>query len=75
MSFEVLRQWWLPIDFEDWVTRQQTPPAAVTQLEECLDQAPLALQQSLVMARAPQRTFQLWAALMRGVPVSASSSL
>ncbi|MBD2096685.1 hypothetical protein H6F90_16250 [Trichocoleus sp. FACHB-591] len=57
------------------MTRQQTPPAAVTQLEECLDHAPLAVQQSLVMTRAPRRTFQRWAALMRGVPVPASSPL
>ncbi|MEP0873953.1 class I SAM-dependent methyltransferase [Trichocoleus desertorum AS-A10] len=73
MNFEVLQQWRLPIDFADWVRRQQTPPMAVTQLEECLDGAPLVVQQSLVMTRAPQRTFQLWAALMRGVPVPASS--
>ncbi|MBD2123257.1 class I SAM-dependent methyltransferase [Trichocoleus sp. FACHB-262] len=75
MSFEALRQWRLPIDFEDWVTRQQTPPAAVIQLEECLDDAPLAVQQSLVITQAPQRTFQLWAALRRGVPVPNSSPL
>ncbi|MBW4489375.1 MAG: methyltransferase domain-containing protein [Trichocoleus desertorum ATA4-8-CV12] len=75
MSLELLQQWRLPIDFEDWVSRQQTSPTAVTQLEELLDHAPLALQQSLAMTRAPQRTFQLWAALMRGVPVSASSPL
>ncbi|MBW4489474.1 MAG: methyltransferase domain-containing protein [Trichocoleus desertorum ATA4-8-CV12] len=75
MNFEVLKQWRLPIDFEDWVTRQQTPPAAVIQLEECLDHAPLSVQQALVMTRAPQRTFQLWAALMRGVPIPDSSSV
>ena len=74
MNFEVLKQWRLPIDFEDWVTRQQTPAVAVTQLEEWLDHAPLSVQQSLVMTQEP-RTFQLWAALMRGVPISASSPL
>jgi ubiquinone/menaquinone biosynthesis C-methylase UbiE len=69
MSFNLLHQWRLPIDFEDWTTRQQTPLPVVEELKGLLDSAPKPIQTSLQLENQPRRAFQLWAALMKGVPV------
>jgi ubiquinone/menaquinone biosynthesis C-methylase UbiE len=66
MAFNLMKQWRLPIDFTDWVTRQQTPPAQIRALEICLDHADPDIQAALQITAPPQRTFQLWAALVQG---------
>ena len=69
MSFSSLNQWRLPIDFEDWTTRQQTPSSVVEELKSLLDSASEPIKTALQLEKQPRQAFQLWAALMRGVPV------
>ncbi len=66
MPLEVVSQWDLPIDFADWVARQQTPPDAIAQLEALLDSAPRAVQSAFSIVKSPQRSFHLWAVLLLG---------
>ena len=66
MPLAAIAEWEVPVDFADWTARQQTPPAAVARLEALLDSAPPAAQSAFSIVRSPQRSFQLWAALLRG---------
>lgn len=67
MPLKVIAEWKVPVDFADWTARQQTPPAAVAELETLLDSAPPAAQSAFSIVRSPQRSFQLWSALLRGL--------
>jgi SAM-dependent methyltransferase len=67
MPLAAIAEWKVPVDFADWTARQQTPPAAVAELEALLDSAPPAAQSAFSIVGAPQRSFYLWSALLRGL--------
>lgn len=66
VPFDVVARWDLPLDFADWTARQQTPPAAVAQLEALFDDAPPAARHAFSIVTTPPRSFRLWAAMLRG---------
>lgn len=67
VPFAVIARWDLPLDFADWIARQQAPPAAVARLEALFDDAPLAAVDAFSIVTTPSRSFHLWAAMLRGV--------
>lgn len=66
LSFSVVAEWRLPLDFADWTARQQTPPAAVAELERLLDNASAAARSAFAIVGPPVRSLQLWSAFLQG---------
>ena len=62
-----LHEWFLPLDFADWIARQQTPPEATTRIIRLMDNAAAEARAAFAFDPGPPRTFRLWAALFRGV--------
>lgn len=62
-----LHEWHMPLDFADWVARQQTPPERVAHIARLMDTAPADARAAFAFATEPVRSFHLWAALFRGV--------
>lgn len=67
VPFAVVARWDLSLDFADWITRQQTPPAAVAQLEALFDDAPPEARDAFSIITTPPRSFHLWAAMLHGI--------
>lgn len=65
MSCSVVAEWRLPIDFADWTARQQTPPAAMAELELWLDGASAAERSAFGIMGPPVRSLQLWSVLLQ----------
>jgi ubiquinone/menaquinone biosynthesis C-methylase UbiE len=64
--FTVGARWEMPLDFADWVARQQTPPESVAKLEELFDAASAEARQAFSIVNTPVRSFHLWAAVFKG---------
>lgn len=64
MSFEVLRTWLLPLEFDDWTARQRTPGEQVAQLRTMFAQAGASEREAFAIQGS---TFSLLTRLMRGV--------
>jgi len=67
MPFAVIAEWRMPLNFADWTARQQTPPERVAELEHLMDTASTEARDAFAITGPPQRAFQLWAAVLRGV--------
>jgi SAM-dependent methyltransferase len=67
VPFAMVARWDLPLDFADWTARQQTPPAAVAQLETLFDDAWPEARDAFSIVTTPPRSFHLWAAMLRGL--------
>ena len=66
---ELLREWPLDQDFDEWVARMRTPPEATARLRDLLDGAPEAIRRVFRITRADgRRRFSLLCALVRGHP-------
>ncbi len=64
--FRLVTRWDLALDFADWTARQQTPPAAIAQLEALFDHASPAAREAFAIVTTPPRRFHLWAAMLHG---------
>jgi SAM-dependent methyltransferase len=64
--FNVIAEWRLPLDFADWTARQQTSAENVAALEALMDAASPEARDAFAVTTTPKRSFQLWAALLRG---------
>lgn len=49
LSFGVTNTWLKMLEFDDWVARQQTPPAAVTELRALFAAAPAAIRETFAI--------------------------
>lgn len=58
------REWWLPIDFTDWVARMATPPVAVAALRALFDGA--SAEARAFYALRDDHSFRMPLALVRG---------
>jgi SAM-dependent methyltransferase len=67
VPFAVVARWDLPLDFADWTARQQTPPAALAQLEALFDAASTEARDAFAIVTTAPRSFRLWAAMLRGL--------
>jgi SAM-dependent methyltransferase len=64
---EIVEEWGLELDFEDWVSRMRTPPDAVATLRNMLESAPEPVLQAYnPIWRDGRRFFTLPCALLRG---------
>lgn len=61
---EHLHTWGVPLDFEDWTERMQTPEAARTQLRALFDDATEAIREAFALRTAPYG-FDIPIALLR----------
>lgn len=66
VAFAVVSRWDLPLDFADWTARQQTPPDSITRIEALFDTASPAAREAFAIVTTPPRSFQLWAAMLKG---------
>lgn len=65
IPFTIISQWNLLIDFADWTARQQTPMAAVSELETLFDNASTAAQSAFSIVGPPARSFHLPSVLLQ----------
>ncbi|OCR00126.1 methyltransferase [Oscillatoriales cyanobacterium USR001] len=65
MPFVIISQWNLPINFADWTARQQTPAAAILQLENIFDEAEKSVRSAFSIVGPPARSFLLPSALLQ----------
>lgn len=65
IPFTIVSQWNLLIDFADWTARQQTPDAAVSQLENIFDEVEESVRSAFSIVRPPTRSFHLPSVLLQ----------
>ena len=63
---DLLGSWDLPLNFEAWVARMNTPPLAVSQLRALFDGAPGEVRTALGIAGGHDYSFSVPVALLRG---------
>jgi SAM-dependent methyltransferase len=66
LSYHLINQWELPLDFGVWTARIGAPPAAIARLEELFDSASPEAVATFRITPPPARTFCLLAALFVG---------
>jgi len=62
---DLIFEWGVPLDFDDWIERMATPADNVAVLRKFLTEAPVEVQQALAIM--PDQSFSLRGALMSGM--------